>query len=301
MRPSFADFKNTITIAVLRGGWSSEREISLKSGAGIIQALENCGFTVIDVIVERDLSKLLQQLTPKPDIAYNTLHGIGGEDGVMQGVLEMLDIKQVQSGITASAIAIDKALTRRLFQQVNLPMPKGVLTTQKSLLENPPIPLPYVAKRPKEGSSVGVYIIKEGKPDIQPDDSPILVEEFIEGREFSIPVLHDQALPIVEIMAQDGLYDFYAKYDDTSPTKYQTPANLPQDITQKMQGYAVQAHQCLGCKGLTRTDFMLDHQDNIYLLEINTHPGMTSHSLAPLSAKAAGMSFEDLVEKIVNN
>lgn len=290
-------------IAVLRGGWSAERQVSLNSGAAVIAALKSNGHAVRDVVVEKDVADFLAKMTPKPRLAFNTLHGTGGEDGVIQGVLEMLEIPSPQSSVTASALAMDKALTRNIFQQNGIPVAEGVVMPRKEVMANPPFPAPYVVKLLREGSSVGVQIIMEDgqQPDMPADDVLVLVEKYIPGREVFIAVLNDRAFPLIEMRTNRAFYDYEAKYGDqtASGTTFTEPTDLSPDLVARLQGFAVKAHQVLGCSGLTRTDVRLDNQLNPFVLELNTQPGLTDHSLAPMAAAKAGVDFPALIEAII--
>jgi D-alanine-D-alanine ligase len=305
------------TIAVLRGGWSAEREVSLKSGAAVLRALAAAGYTTRDVIVDRDLPTLLAALTPRPDVVFNALHGTGGEDGVVQGVLEMLDIPYTHSGVLASAVAMDKPMTKTVVAAAGVTVPGGVTLPAATLAafstENPPpLPFPFVIKPVNEGSSVGVFIVRT-LADLAkacaafPPRLPLMAEAYIPGREITVPVLGSpnhphRALPVIEIVPKAGFYDYAAKYGTDTHADFVIPAPLPEHITRTAQDMAIRAHQALGCRGVSRADFRYDEtQGRVVLLEVNTQPGMTDLSLTPASAAHAGLSFLDVVQWLLDD
>lgn len=295
-------FNKEHLIAVIRGGWSAEREVSLKSGAAVVDALQQAGYTVRDVTVERDLPGLLAALEPRPDVVFNALHGTGGEDGVIQGVLDMLGIPYTHSGVLASAVAMDKPLTKLLCQTAGIPVPDGVTLAAVDLALQPPLPFPFVVKPVAEGSSVGVFIVNT-KDELEraarnwPAATPLMAEEYIPGREITVPVMGDRALPVIEIVPQDGFYDYTSKYSTHKHADFVIPAPLPPGMTAAAQQMAVKAHALLGCRGISRSDFRYDPvQGRMVLLEVNTQPGLTSLSLTPASAAHIGISFLQLVE-----
>ncbi|MBW8308256.1 MAG: D-alanine--D-alanine ligase [Candidatus Paracaedibacteraceae bacterium] len=293
-------------VAVLMGGWSSEREVSLMSGSDIAQALRANGHTVREIDVTRDITKLATDLSPRPDVAFVALHGTGGEDGVIQGVLETMSIPYTHSGVTASAVGMDKVLSRKLFQYIGLPTPVSNVVTVASLKQGHPMSVPYVIKPIAEGSSRGVYIIRDlsGTPPIDPtwpDSKKVLIEEFIDGREIQVGVMGDQALGAIEICPLAGFYDYEAKYTDGKAV-HKMPAPLSQSAYQRALDIGLQAHQLLECTGISRSDLIYDEaKDCFYLLEINTHPGMTPLSLLPEIAAHAGISYNELVEWMLRN
>ena len=301
-------------VAVLRGGWSAEREVSLKSGAAVLRALAEAGYATRDVVVAKDLSALLAALTPRPDVVFNALHGTGGEDGVMQGVLEMLGVPYTHSGVLASAVAMDKPLTKTVLAAAGVTVPGGMTLPAATLAARatPPLPFPFVVKPVNEGSSVGVFIVHT-PADLQracaafPPTLPLMAEEYIPGREITVPVLgapgrEHRALPVIEIVPKTGFYDYAAKYGTETHADFVIPAPLPAAITAAAQNMAITAHQALGCRGVSRSDFRYDAaQGRVVLLEVNTQPGMTDLSLTPASAAHVGLSFLDVVEWLLDD
>ena len=305
------------TIAVLSGGWSAERTVSLKSGAAVLNALTEAGYPARTVVVDKDLPALLNALTPRPDVVFNALHGTGGEDGVIQGVLEMLGIPYTHSGVLASAVAMDKPMTKTVLAAAGVPVPGGVTLPAAILAatadnSTPPLPFPFVVKPVNEGSSVGVFIVRTAA-DLRaacaafPDTLPLMAEEYIPGREITVPVLGSpgreaRALPVIEIVPKTGFYDYAAKYGTDTHADFVIPAPLPASMTATAQAMAVTAHQALGCRGVSRADFRYDEtQNRVVLLEVNTQPGMTDLSLTPASAAHAGLSFLDVVEWLIDD
>ena len=300
------------TVAVLMGGWSAEREVSLSSGEEVANALAGEGYTVNRVDVTRDLPALLAMLDPKPDVVFNALHGTGGEDGCIQGVLEMLQIPYTHSGITASAIAMSKPLTKQVLQSVGVPVPPGVTAIREKLEQTPiPFPPPFVIKPAAQGSSIGVQIIRPGDnrpmtPEWLPQ-TELLIEPYIPGRELTVAVQgfvgeEAHAITVTEIKPREGFYDYTAKYTD-GKADHQLPADIHPEIFNELQRLAVVAHETLGCSGVSRSDFRWDDtkagKAGIYFLEINTQPGMTPLSLVPEQAAQSGMSFGALVAWLV--
>ena len=298
-------------VAVLYGGISAEREVSLATGLGVIAALREAGFDVTPVEVGADLAAVIAALTPPPDTVFNALHGRFGEDGVIQGLLDWLDIPYTHSGVRASALAMDKAAARTLFAAAGLPVALGVVVTASELAAADPLPLPYVIKPVNEGSSVGVEIIRSG------DNRRIevargwrfgptaLVEEYIPGRELTVGVLGDRALAVTDIVAEAGIfYDYESKYADGG-SRHIIPAQVHPDIYARALDVALAAHRTLGCRGATRCDFRYDDTDGepgrLVLLELNTQPGLTPTSLLPEQAAHFGMSFSKLCAWMVEN
>jgi D-alanine-D-alanine ligase len=302
-------------VGVLYGGRSAEREVSLMSGSGVLKALKDKGVDAHGFDTgEKGLAELAAQ---KFDRVFIALHGRYGEDGTLQGALEQLGVPYTGSGVMASAIGMDKIMTKRVWLSHGLPTPRfkvldAKATTPEELRTVPDeLGLPVMLKAPHEGSTIGISKVT-GYSDLQDGfancaryDESVLAEEFITGREFTVPVLGKgrtaRALPIVEIRAPEGNYDYQHKYfsDDT---QYLCPAPLDAALTEKMQKIAVRAFNALGCAGWARVDFMLRGSDNEpFLLEINTSPGMTGHSLVPMAAKAAGISYEDLCVEILKS
>jgi D-alanine-D-alanine ligase len=298
-----------IHVAVLMGGWSNERPVSLMSGNGIADALEKCGYTVSKLDMDRDIAARLTELAP--DVVFNALHGVPGEDGSVQGMLDLMGIPYTHSGMVTSVIAIDKELTKQRLVPAGIPMPLGKIVQSDTLFDADPLPRPYVLKPINEGSSVGVAIVTDessyGNPIARDavgpwqDFATLLAEPFIKGRELTCAVLGGKALCITELKPKSGFYDFEAKYTD-GMTDHICPAEIPQDITDYMMDLALQAHNLLGCKGASRTDFRWDDElgkAGVFVLETNTQPGMTPLSLVPEQAKHVGISYEQLVDMIV--
>ena len=288
----------TLNVAVLMGGISSEREISLSSGKGVVQALKNLGYTTKAIVVGEDLSKLIADLKRfQPDVIFNALHGKGGEDGGIQGLLNWQKIPYTHSGVLASSLGMDKEMTRKIAQQVKVPVAKGGLKTKLEFLK---MKLPLVVKPNDEGSSIGVsLVLKEAdrKKVKWPKDKKLLVEEYIPGRELSVAVMDGKALGILELKPKKGWYDFRNKYQ-AGAVQHLIPAPVSPAIEKKLCQYAEKIHNSLGCRGVTRSDFRLD-KNKVVFLEINTNPGMTPTSLVPDIAKLKNLSYEELVEKLV--
>lgn len=305
---------DTLKIAVLYGGVSKEREVSISSSKGIIDALKKNGHDV--VAIDFHPERLHEIIELKVDLVFIALHGKFGEDGSVQGLLDMLNIPYVGSGVLASALAMDKYKAKQLFESVNIPTAKGKLyrimdTTDvteivEDIVNN--FAVPFVIKPNREGSTVGLTIVKkhdEIKEAIEratESDEYILVEQFIKGKELTVPVLgkmnEETALPIIEIIPKNELYDYESKYSEGG-SEHIIPARISDELTEQIQNYAVRAHQVLGCETYSRADFLLTDEGKPYILEVNTLPGMTPTSLFPDSAKAVNMSYEEMVEKLV--
>ena len=298
-----------IHVAVLMGGWSNERPVSLMSGNGVADALEKVGYKVSRVDMDRNVAQVLTAL--RPDVVFNALHGVPGEDGSVQGMLDLMGIKYTHSGMVTSVIAIDKELTKQRLVPAGIPMPKGTMVDSESLFAADPLPRPYVLKPVNEGSSVGVAIVTEasnyGNPISRDAKGPwqefetLLAEPFIKGRELTVAVLGNKALCVTELKPKSGFYDFDAKYTD-GLTEHICPAEIPDEIAQYMLDVALDAHRLLGCKGASRTDFRWDDElgkNGVFVLETNTQPGMTPLSLVPEQARQVGISYEQLVDMIV--
>ena len=296
-------------VAVLMGGWSAEREVSLVTGAGVADALERKGYRVTRIDMARDIAAKLAEA--RPDVVFNALHGTPGEDGSVQGMMDLMGIKYTHSGMATSVIAIDKVLTKQALVPYGIPMPGGQIVKSETLFERDPLERPYVVKPVNEGSSVGVAIVTAdgnyGCPVGREVPGPwqnfeeLLAEPFICGKELTVAVLGDRALCVTELMPVNGFYDYDAKYTD-GLTTHICPAQIPEDITDAMMGYALKAHRVLGCRGASRSDFRWDDRkgvEGIFLLEINTQPGMTPLSLVPEQAKQMGISYDDLVDQLV--
>jgi len=286
-------------VAVLHGGMSAEREVSLRSGAQVIAALRTAGYEVSPVVVGDDLSALIAALTPAPDVVFNALHGRFGEDGTIQGVLDYLGIPYTHSGVRASALAMDKAAAKAVFSHAGLPVAPHRIIDIVELADHDPLPPPYVVKPVNEGSSVGVHIIMPG--DNRGADiaaawtfGPAMVEQYVPGRELTVGVLEDRALVVTEIVAATKFYDYHAKYADGG-SYHVLPAELPEEITQRAKDIALAAHRALGCRGASRADLRYDDASGrLVLLEVNTQPGMTATSLLPEQAAHIGMDFPAL-------
>lgn len=296
-------------IAVLMGGWSAEREVSLSSGNGVADALEKNGHEVTRVDMDRNVAQVLTAI--RPDVVFNALHGVPGEDGSVQGMLDLMQIPYTHSGLATSVVAIDKELTKQQLVPAGIPMPKGKIVSSASLYEADPLPRPYVLKPVNEGSSVGVAIVTDdsnygnpiGRDVVGPwqEFDELLSEPFIKGRELTTAVLGGKALCVTELKTAQGFYDYAAKYTE-GLTQHVCPAEIPAEIEKLCLDYALRAHQVLGCKGTSRTDFRWDDEQGaagLFVLETNTQPGMTPLSLVPEQAKQAGISYEQLVEIIV--
>ncbi len=303
--------KKYTNVTVLMGGYSSERDVSLVSGKACVEALKKAGYQVKAVDVSSDISQLLQQLHPKPDVVFNALHGKFGEDGRIQGILDMLEIPYTHSGMLASALAMNKAMARLVFQQLGLQVAKGFVKSRQEILKSKDLmPRPYVIKPLDQGSSLGVVILRNGDnitlqtPDILcPNQEMFLIEEYIEGCELTVAVLGNQALAVTELQPVGRFYDYESKYS-AGKTRHIIPALIPAAITQLAKDWALKAHQGLGCRGLTRTDFRWDeryHEKGLYILEINTQPGMTPLSLAPEQSAYVGITFKELVYRMVED
>jgi D-alanine-D-alanine ligase len=297
-------------IVVLMGGWSSEREVSLVSGAGVADALESLGHRVTRIDMGRDVA--LRIAEANPDVVFNALHGTPGEDGSVQGMLDLMGIKYTHSGMATSVVAIDKQLTKNELVPHGIPMPEGVIVDCESLYAGDPIARPYVLKPVNEGSSVGVAIVTEegnyGTPIAPDSEGPwrhfdsLLAEPFIPGRELTVAVLGDEALAVTELKPKSGFYDYDAKYTD-GLTEHVCPAEIPDDIAAEAKAIALKAHRLLNCKGTSRSDFRWDEKKGLvglYLLEVNTQPGMTPLSLVPEQGRHIGLSYAELVQRIVD-
>jgi len=296
-------------VAVLLGGWSSERPVSLMSGEGVASALESRGHKVTRIDMGRDVALKLAET--KPDVVFNALHGAPGEDGTVQGMMDLMGLTYTHSGLATSVIAIDKELTKQALVPHGIPMPGGRIVESEDLYQRDPLPRPYVLKPVNEGSSVGVAIVTDdgnyGAPIGRDAKGPwqefdrLLAEPFIRGRELTTAVLGDKALMVTELRPKSGFYDFDAKYTD-GMTDHICPAEIPDEITEACKDIALRAHRLLGCRGTSRSDFRWDDDrgvEGLFLLEVNTQPGMTPLSLVPEQARHMGMEYAELVEAIV--
>lgn len=298
-----------MNVVVLMGGWSAERDVSLTSGAGIAAALRRLGHEVTEIDMDRGVAAKL--LAAAPDVVFNALHGSPGEDGTVQGMLDLLGLKYTHSGVAASAIAIDKELTKRFLVPLGIRMPGGRVVASADLHAGDPLPRPYVLKPVNEGSSVGVAIVTDssnyGNP-IAPDAAGpwqrfdhLLAEPFIAGRELTVAVLDGEPLAVTELTTAQGFYDYEAKYSE-GRTVHHCPADLPPDIEAAALDMAARAHAALGCRGASRSDFRWDDTEGeagLYLLEVNTQPGMTSLSLVPEQARYRGIDYDALVARLL--
>lgn len=291
-------------VAVLMGGWSAEREVSLVSGAACAKALGEAGYRVTAVDVQRDVGALLTRLYPRPDVVFNALHGRYGEDGCIQGLLNILDIPYTHSGLLASALAMDKPAAKRLFWAADIPVAEDDIVTRESLGKGDPLERPYVIKPPNEGSSVGVFIIRrQSDLDIVIERWPFgeeaMAERFIPGRELTVAVMGDRPLAVTEITTGRGFYDYDAKYV-AGGSKHAVPAPVDAGVYEETMRLAARACAVLGCRGVARADFRYDG-DTVFLLEVNTQPGMTPTSLVPEQAAHVGISFAELCAWMVEN
>ena len=297
-------------VAILMGGWSAERAVSLTSGRGIAAACRSLGHDVTEIDMDRDVAAKLAAAAP--DVVFNALHGTPGEDGSVQGLMDIMGLKYTHSGVTSSAIAIDKELTKAILVPRGVRMPAGRVVASESLYASDPLPRPYVLKPVNEGSSVGVAIVSDtsnyGNPIGRHVSGPwqtfaeLLAEPFIAGKELTVAVLGDEALAVTELQPTHGFYDYDSKYTD-GLTVHICPADLPTAITAACLDIALTAHRALGCHGTSRSDFRWDPaqgEAGLYLLEVNTQPGMTPLSLVPEQAKYRGISYEMLVQRLLD-
>jgi len=300
----------TGNVVVLMGGWSPEREVSLSSGRECAKALADRGYKVRAIDVGRDVPALLRALDPRPDVIFNALHGIGGEDGTIQGVFEMLGIRYTHSGVLASSLAMHKPTAKAIFHGAGLPVVDGVVARPEELAQHDPLPAPFVVKPTNQGSSVGVRIVRVNDNSWRDEvaswrfGSEILVERFIPGRELTVAIMGDRALGVCEIVPRGSFYDYTAKYA-VGGSDHLTPAPIPSEIHGHALDIALRAHRALGCRGVSRADLRYDDTvkcpGELYLLELNTQPGMTPTSLVPDIARHVGISFDDLVVWMIEN
>lgn len=294
-------------VAVLMGGRSAEREVSLVSGAACADALESLGFRVTRIDPGADLPEVLVRTSP--DVVFNALHGRYGEDGRVQGLLDLMGLPYTHSGVLASALAMDKPMAKRVFAQVGLRCPEGVEISLERLLAEPPFPAPYVVKPAAEGSSVGVIIVPDEdsralteRNDFDPA-CRLLVERYVAGRELTCGVLGEEPLAVTEIRPNEGFYDYRAKYTE-GWASHLVPAPLSPELTEMVRDWALRAHRALDCRGVSRSDFRFDptrDAEGLYLLEVNTQPGMTPLSLVPEQAAWRGIAFPDLVLRLLES
>jgi len=285
------------------GGLSAEREVSLVSGRECALALREAGYEVIEVDCGRDIAVRLAEISP--DVCFNALHGRWGEDGCVQGILEWMGLPYTHSGVLASALAMDKVKTKEVYKAAGLPVVDSVLASREEVEAGHVLPAPYVVKPYNEGSSVGVYIVREGTnaPRLAATmPGVVMVEAYVPGRELTTTVMGDRALAVTDILT-DGWYDYDAKYK-AGGSRHECPAQLPAEIEAACLDYALRAHRALGCRGVSRTDFRWDEARGLaglILLETNTQPGMTPTSLAPEQAALRGMSFAQFCDWMVKD
>lgn len=298
-------------VAVLMGGWVNERPVSLSSGKDCADALEEAGYKVTRVDVDRNVSSVLQKL--KPDVAFNALHGPFGEDGCIQGILEFLNIPYTHSGVMASALAMHKVKAKAVLQAAGVPVTRDLIVNRHDIGRKHPMEPPYVLKPINEGSSFGVLIVKQDQEfppqELHRSDWPypdiLMCEKFIDGRELTCAVMDDKPLGVIDIVPMGhSFYDYDAKYVEGG-SKHILPAKISPIVYQTIETLAVKAHQALGCRGVSRADFRFDEREDgtgeLICLEVNTQPGMTPTSLVPEMAGYKGMSFKDLVSWMVED
>ena len=294
-------------VAVVYGGWSSEREVSVSSGTQMLRAAKAAGYDAVGIDATRDLARQIAEV--KPDVILNGLHGPGGEDGCVQGLFEILDIPYSHSGVTASAIAMDKRKSKAVYQQAGLDVAQDVAVTREEAARAHPLAPPYVIKPVNEGSSFGVVFVREQNNGpsqfVLSDDwkygDNLMAEEYIPGRELTVAVLGDKPLAVTEITTLREFYDFDAKYA-AGGSRHVVPADVPEQVTRKALEAALTAHNALGCRGVSRSDFRFDEdKDRLVILETNTQPGMTPTSLVPEQAAYTGTTFEELVTWMIED
>jgi D-alanine-D-alanine ligase len=294
-------------VAVLMGGWSAEREVSLSSGRACAGALERAGYKVTSLDVDRSIWEKLKAL--KPDAVFNALHGKWGEDGCVQAILETLRIPYTHSGVLSSALAMHKEKSKAVFRQAGLPVAESRMVALEEAARAHPMSLPYVLKPVAEGSSVGVHVVLEGANgpvtqilnERQIFGDEVMVERFVPGQELTCAVMGDKALGVIDIVPTSGWYDYDAKYVPGG-SRHILPAIIPADVYERVREISVAAHKALGCRGVSRSDFRYDAKSgDLILLEVNTQPGMTGTSLVPELAAHAGLSLEALVSWMVED
>ena len=297
-------------VAVLMGGWSAEREVSLRSGKYCAEALGRLGHRVTQIDVGRDIATVLASL--KPDVALNALHGRPGEDGSLQGILEVLAIPYTHSGVMASAVAMQKDIAKVLFRAADVPVPEGIVASRFEAAKRHLLPPPYVVKPIAEGSSVGVFLVPEDHAhppqELNRDDwtfgEQVIVEKYIAGKELTCAVMGNEALGVIEILSATRFYDYEAKYAPGG-SKHVLPAEVSSFVYQEVRRLALAAHGALGCRGVSRADFRYDDRvegvGGLFCLEVNTQPGMTETSLVPELAAHAGITFDELVRWMIED
>jgi len=297
------------SVAVLMGGWTAERDVSLVSGRECAKALAGLGYDVCSIDVTRDLAAMVRSLTPAPDVVFNALHGRGGEDGTVQGVLEFLRVPYTHSGVLASAVAMDKPTARSVFTAAGLPLAEGRVATRDEIAAGDVLPRPYVVKPINEGSSVGVRIVQRADNSWAAEAKAwryesALVERYVPGREITVAVMGDRPLGALEIRPAKGFYDYAAKYAPGG-SEHLMPAPIHRRAYDEALAIGVAAHKALGCRGVSRADLRYDdtagEPGKLVLLEVNTQPGMTPTSLVPDIARHAGIEFPALVRWMVEN
>jgi D-alanine-D-alanine ligase len=294
-------------VAILHGGWSAEREVSLVSGAAVRAALAPRGHTCRMIDVSRDLAALMRALDPAPDVVFNVLHGRGGEDGTIQAVLDMMGLPYTHSGLRASAIAMAKPVTKRLLSTVGIRSAPGIVSTPEAVAAAHLMEPPYVVKPAEEGSSVGVRIVRanDNQPPLDVGSwtfGEVLVERYVPGRELTVGIMGDRALTVTEIVHSHGFFDYEAKYTAGHAT-HLLPAGVPQPVFDLAMEWALLAHRTLGCRGISRSDFRWDDSrpgtEGLFFLETNTQPGFTPISLVPEQAAFVGVDFAALCEWLI--
>ncbi len=289
-------------IGVLMGGRSAEREVSLKTGAAVLAALQRKGYDAVGIDADATVGQRLAQ--ERVSLVFNALHGRFGEDGAIQGLLETVGIPYTGSGVLASALGMDKVVSRRLFETAGLPVPRYILATRAAPIPALPFPYPVVVKPNGEGSSVGVSIVPHASAlsvaleEAFRYDRRILIEAYVAGKEIQVGILGDRALGAIEIRPKTGFYDYIAKYTP-GMSEHIFPAPLPPDVTHRTLEVSLAAFRALGCEGYGRVDCLVDEAGTPYILEVNTLPGLTETSLLPDIARGVGIAFDDLVEAIV--
>lgn len=298
----------TKKVALLVGGWNAEREVSINKGKHVEAALREAGYDLSVIEVTKDINKLIKDLTPKPDAVFMNIYGRIGEDGVLQGLMTLLEIPYTHSGVMASAMAMDKPMTKALAQSVGVPSPKGGMATKEKVMAEAIVPRPYVIKPYNEGSSFETYIVREGGNVLEKLNQNwnygehALVEEFIPGKELTVAVLDGKAQAVTEIISHaQEFFDYEAKYEDDQ-TELVLPAKIPEDVYQAALDYSERVYNVLGCNGLARCDYRFDDSkglDGLSFLEINNQPGLTAESIGPSQCVYNGMSFVQLCSHLV--
>lgn len=289
-------------VAVVMGGWSAEREVSLVSGAAVAASLKRSGYQVTTIDVQRDMGSFLTRLYPKPDAIFNALHGRYGEDGCIQGLLNILEIPYTHSGVLASALAMDKPAAKSVFAAAGIKVAEHQIASREDLAKGRVMAPPFVIKPTNEGSSVGVHIVSVGDnytPTEWHFGDRVMVERFIAGRELTVAVMGDRALAVTEITTDRKFYDYDAKYAHGG-SAHTIPADISLELEAEARRISILAHRSLGCRGVSRTDIRYDGRD-LYVLELNTQPGMTPTSLVPEQAAHVNISFDQLVSWMVEN